>query len=169
MRQQHLFEVFSNAIQARQNCAEKMDGLNPNAVTADVPMSENQWHQTKEWFDTWTERAKQLCKDFMPHGSGIDNGVQIDLDHSHADKLVFHTAYHHMNDAGYYDGWTEHTVTVTPSLSNRYNIRIGGRNRNDIKDYLHEEFDYSLCKMIEWSETEEKYVACVVECYVPAY
>jgi len=35
MRQQHLFEVLSNAIQARKNCAKKMDKVNPqNGVDA---------------------------------------------------------------------------------------------------------------------------------------
>jgi hypothetical protein len=48
-----------------------------------------------------------------------------------------------MNDTGYYDGWTEHTVTVTPSFSG-INIRVSGRNRNDIKDYIHETFSYAL-------------------------
>ena len=42
-----------------------------------------------------------------------------------------------------YDGWTEHTVTVTPSFSG-FNMRISGRNRNDIKDHMHETFYSAL-------------------------
>ena len=49
-----------------------------------------------------------------------------------------------MNENGYYDGWTEHTVTVTPSLQHAFSLRISGRNRNDIKDMMHESFNYAL-------------------------
>ena len=49
-----------------------------------------------------------------------------------------------MNENGYYDGWTEHTVTVTPALSGEFHLRISGRNRNDIKDMIHESFDHLL-------------------------
>jgi hypothetical protein len=45
-----------------------------------------------------------------------------------------------MNDVGYYDGWTEHTVTVTGSLTSGYKMTISGRDRNDIKEYLYETF-----------------------------
>jgi hypothetical protein len=51
-----------------------------------------------------------------------------------------------MTEGGMYDGWTEHTVVVTPSLAFGINIRITGRNRNDIKDYLHDVFHEALTK-----------------------
>ena len=149
MRQQRLFEVLSIAIEARHNC-------------------ETREPRNEEWFVRWTERIEQLCKEFMPCGSGIDNGTTIDLERSHADKLVFNTHYHHMNEGGYYDGWTDHTVTVTPSLSRAYHIRIGGRDRSQIKDHLHEEFEYALCTIVEWDTAKEQYVRAVTECYVPA-
>ncbi len=96
-----------------------------------------------EWFDKHTETINKLV-DKLPSGSGFDNGTKIDLDASHADKLVFYTSYHHSNESGMYDGWTDHTVTVTPSLVNGFNLRISGRNRNDIKEMMYEEFDYAL-------------------------
>jgi hypothetical protein len=83
-----------------------------------------------------------LIKQHLPSGSGFDNGTAIDVSKSHAEKLVFTTSFHHMNDGGY-DGWTDHTVTVTPSFQG-INIRISGRNRNDIKDAIHEAFDVAL-------------------------
>jgi hypothetical protein len=49
-----------------------------------------------------------------------------------------------MNDSGYYDGWTEHVVTVTPSFIGGFNIRVSGRNRNDIKGYIAESFHHIL-------------------------
>jgi hypothetical protein len=80
----------------------------------------------------------------LPHGAGFDAGTSLDESQSHADKVIFHTSFHHMNDAGYYDGWTEHTVTVTPSLIHGINLRVSGRNRNEIKDHIAESFDYIL-------------------------
>lgn len=96
-----------------------------------------------EWFEKHTARLTELL-DEMPSGSGVDSGTKLDLDASTEDKLVFTTAFHHMNDGGYYDGWTNHIVVVTPSLQHGFNLRITGSNRNDIKDYLHELFATAL-------------------------
>lgn len=97
-----------------------------------------------EWRDKHEDAIGNLCREFLPSGSGFDAGSHIDLDASHAEKLVFTTSYHHMNDNGYYDGWTEHTVTVTPSFIGGFNIRVSGRNRNDIKGYIAESFHHIL-------------------------
>lgn len=75
----------------------------------------------------------------LPSGSGLDTGVKLDLDRSSAEKLVFDTEFHHLNENGYYDGWTQHTVTVTPSFDG-FNLKISGRDRNGIKDYLYDLF-----------------------------
>lgn len=53
---------------------------------------------------------------------------------------MFETSVHHMNPDGYYDGWTEHTVTVTPSFIGRFDLKVSGRDRNGIKDYIAEVF-----------------------------
>ena len=74
----------------------------------------------------------------MPSGSGFDSGTKFDFDKSTPNKLVFQTSYHHMNQNGYYDGWTEHTITVTPSLQFGFDAVIGGRDRNGWKEYAYE-------------------------------
>lgn len=84
----------------------------------------------------------------LPSGSGFDSGTELDWNRSTEDKLVFTTAFHHMNDSGMYDGWTRHNVTVTPSFHHGCNITVSGQNRNDIKDYIAEIFHFAL--------TEEK-------------
>jgi hypothetical protein len=76
-----------------------------------------------------------------PSGSGIDGELKIDYYASKADRLVLKTAFHHMDCAGGYDGWTYHELIVTPSLQFGINIRITGRDRKDIKEYLAEVFD----------------------------
>lgn len=98
----------------------------------------------KEWLEKHTEKLEKLVENHMPSGSGIDSGTKIDLDESTAEKLVFTCGYHHMNDGGYYDGWTEHKVIVTPSLTYGFNLRLTGKDRNQIKDYLGETYSYAL-------------------------
>lgn len=119
----YLYSELAAAVDARCHCAST-----PN----------------NEWLDKHTERIEKLVKQHMPHGSGFDSGTTLDLDASHGDKLVFRTSFHHMNENGYYDGWTEHAITVTPSLQFGYRIRVSGRNRNEIKDMIHESFDVAL-------------------------
>jgi hypothetical protein len=53
-----------------------------------------------------------------------------------------------MNDGGYYDGWTEHTVILTASLTSGFDIKITGRDKNSIKDHLYETFSLALQKEI---------------------
>ena len=122
-REHKIYQELSVAIQARKNCQQS------NNV---------------EWFDRWTERIADLSE-LLPSGSGFDNGTKVDLDASHADKLVLHTAFHHMHESGMYDRWTDHTVIVTPSFRG-INMRITGRDYRGIKDYMREEFDIALCQ-----------------------
>jgi hypothetical protein len=124
-----LFEVLASSIEARAHCVKSGN---------------------TEWFWKHGETAEQLTADHMPSGSGVDSGTTIDLDKSTADKIVFHTSYHHMNDGGYYDGWTEHDVIVTPSLASGFNIKVTGRDRNGIKDYLGDLFYESLVSEVDW-------------------
>lgn len=89
----------------------------------------------REWKLTHKLRVEQLVSEHMPSGAGFDDGTKFDFDKSTPEKLVFYTSFHHMNDYGSYDGWTDHVVTVTPSFIG-VNIRISGRNRKDIKEYI---------------------------------
>jgi hypothetical protein len=101
------------------------------------------------WRESWKDEIYKLVKNHMPSGSGIDSGVELDFEKSTGEKLVFNTSYHHMNEVGMYDGWTEHQVIVTASLVHGITLRITGRNRNDIKDYLHDVFHEALMKEID--------------------
>lgn len=92
--------------------------------------------------------ANDIVRECMPSGAGIDNGTTLDFEASRPDRLVFNTSFHHMSDVGYYDGWTEHTVIVTPSLALGFEIRITGRDRNEIKDYLTDLYHCALGETI---------------------
>lgn len=84
----------------------------------------------------------------LPSGSGINCGTTIDYPLSTENKIVLLTSFHHMDDVGMYDGWTEHKLTITPTFTG-FNIAITGRNRNDIKDYLCDVYSASLRTEIE--------------------
>lgn len=97
-----------------------------------------------EWENRHADAIEEICKNEMPSGSGIDSGTKFDFERSTPDKLVFNVSYHHMNDGGYYDGWTEHNITVRPSLAFGFELSISGPNRNDIKEYLSQTYSLAL-------------------------
>lgn len=99
---------------------------------------------------THRERLDTLCKNYLPSGSGFDNGTSLS-DESKPERLVFSTGFHHMTE-GMYDGWTNHSVVVTPSLMFGLNLRVTGRNRNEIKEYIAEVFGYDLEQEIKEGE-----------------
>jgi hypothetical protein len=104
-----------------------------------------------EWKRKHEDRIDDLVFRYMPRGGGWDSGTKFDLATSSPDKLVFRGSYHHMNDAGSYDGWTDHDVIVRPSLANGFRLNITGRDRNGIKEYLYEIFDVAL-RTTGWRE-----------------
>jgi hypothetical protein len=97
-----------------------------------------------EWKDKHTENLELLLADLLPSGSGFDTRTILLWNESHEGKLVFETEFHHMNDTGYYTCWTKHKVIITPSLSNDFSLRVTGRDKNQIKDYIAETFEFSL-------------------------
>ena len=132
-----LYVEMASLVQARLNCITK---------------------NNQEWKEKHEERLLELCKEYMPRGSGFDAGTKLDFDKSTGDKLVFNTSFHHMNEQGSYDGWTEHSVTVKASLQFGFELTIGGRDRNDIKDYIGERFQYALgCQ--DWKLSDEPVAA----------
>jgi hypothetical protein len=122
-----LVQVIASIVEARRNCIK----------------SGNQEWQVKH------EETLKRVQNELPQGSGIDCGTRIDLDASTADKVVLVADFHHMDQNGSYDGWTEHTITVRPSFINQVEITISGRNRNDIKTYLGEVFHQVLTHTID--------------------
>lgn len=93
-----------------------------------------------EWLARHESDLNELVENYLPSGSGFDNGTKFNWEESNRNKLVFDTAFHHMDENGYYDGWTEHKVIITPDLLFGFNIKITGRNRNDIKEYINQVF-----------------------------
>lgn len=91
----------------------------------------------------WAPKVQDFIDEVMgtaPSGSGIDCGTELLEDECSPTKLVFNMSFHHMNEPGYYDGWSEHQVIIKPTFGG-FDMRITGRDRNDIKDYLGEVYD----------------------------
>jgi len=156
----YLYSELSAVVEARLICIRKNqrmvveDGRWQARRKPDTEIDQN----AAVWEDTHEATIAHLVDDLMPSGSGFDNGTRIDLDRSHAEKLVFTTSYHHMNDGGYYDGWTDHVITVTPSFRG-VNIRVSGRNRNGLADIVFDTFDHALKTEVEWDKASERWYA----------
>jgi len=117
-----VYQHLANCVQAYNNCKRE---------------------NKTDWMDKWEREINAIVEDFFPHGSGFDSETTLNLDESTGEKLVFETQYHHMS-YGMYDGWTEHTITVKPSLVFGFHIKISGKDRNGIKDYIREMFSSAL-------------------------
>jgi len=117
------YQQIASSFQARINCEKS---------------------NNREWFDRHTETIENIVKEHFPSGSGFDCGTRFEFDKSTPEKLVFFTEFHHMDESGFYDGWTQHEVIVKPVLAFGFTIRVTGKDRNDIKDYIAECFDGAL-------------------------
>jgi hypothetical protein len=120
-----LYQRLATLVTARLNCIASASG-------------------NDEWRGKHEDEIGRLAKEHLPSGSGFDSGTILDLRKSKPNKLVLQTAFHHMDEHGGYDGWTSHAVTVTPDLVSGFDLKIHGRNRNDIKDYIAELFSHVL-------------------------
>lgn len=122
-RTQPLYKRLASALQAIENCAKSGNA---------------------EWQARHDDTIKNLCRDYLPCGGGFDSGTTFNFDDSKPQRLVLQTSFHHMNEHGYYDGWTEHAVIITPCLFSEFNVDVRGRDRSGIKDHIAETFAQAL-------------------------
>ena len=118
-------------------------------VSAVVARANCEKNGNTEWEIRHRKRIEVLCARLLPSGSGLDNGCQFDLGASNEKQLVIHTAFHHMNDMGMYDGWTNHTVRVRASLLSEIDVTVSGRDRNGVKDYIGDRFDFAMRELVD--------------------
>jgi hypothetical protein len=121
--QQTVIQALATAIGARLNCLKSGNG---------------------EWCDRWGDRIETIRREALLSGSGFDGGTALYLGTSTSDAIRFGVSFHHMDESGMYDGWSDHTVTATPSFVHQVELTISGRNRNDIKDYIAESMHAAL-------------------------
>jgi hypothetical protein len=120
-------------------------------VIREIASAVQAWKNCKatnnSWADNWDERLDWLESNALPSGSGFDSGTKIDCERTKGDVVVLTTSYHHMNDNGYYCGWTKHVITVRPTFDG-ISIKISGRDRNQFKDYAYQTFEQSLSEEV---------------------
>lgn len=90
------------------------------------------------------EATIEAIQRLLPSGSGIDSGTTIELEKCSRNRIVLSLGFHHMNDSGMYDGWTQHRITLRPDLLFDFDLHISGPNRNDIKEYLGQTYEFAL-------------------------
>lgn len=118
--------------------------------------------------ELWRHRCAFSIREIMmnaPSGGGIDYPIQLaDFDYSgdyapaeyKGGPLRFIVDFHHMDESGGYDGWTRHIVTVRAHLSLDFIVTISGRDKNGIKDYLADVFNYWLSQSVfRWDDYTE--------------
>jgi hypothetical protein len=99
------------------------------------------------WAEKHAATLQRLAKE-LPSGSGIDCGTEVDQ-RSTADRIVLTLSFHHMNESGMYSGWTSHEIIITPSFIGRFSLRITGRDRNQIKEYLSDVYSHALSVIVD--------------------
>ena len=87
------------------------------------------------------EEQLEKIEKMLPHGSGFDNGTKIV--EATRQRIVFETSFHHMDENGYYCGWTEHRVIIKADLLYGYVVQVSGVNKRGIKEYIRDVF-YAL-------------------------
>lgn len=122
-----IYHIYSCAV-ARDNCTDT---------------------NNSDWYDRHDARLYALVNEFLPSGSGFDNGTSL-LDWCNRKQRVrFKTSFHHMNDVGIYCGWTDHIITVRPAFDG-LTVDVGGRNANGIKGYIQNVFYTVLSSKIDF-------------------
>ena len=95
----------------------------------------------------WAKRTKELSllQKLLPNGKGIREreGLAVILLESTKKRIVIDTTYWHTNNS---DERTSHQVIITPSFEGEINIRITGKNKDNVKEYLHDIFREALMK-----------------------
>ena len=118
-----LYKAIATAVDSRARCAARGNS---------------------KWEQRWVTRLEYIENNLLPSGSGIDAGTDIERPDNFKGTIKLYVAFHHMNNAGMYDGWTDHVVTIKPSLLSDFDLTISGRNRKDIKSYLADLFSEIL-------------------------
>lgn len=134
-----VYKLIAQRLQAYLNCIDR--------IAIDAKQS-----GPHEWRNKHASAVNELTENFMPSGSGIDCGTKFNWEESNPQRLVFNFSFHHMNEGGMYDGWTEHKLVVKADLTSNFDLKITGRNRNQIKEYLYEVYDSALTEQISWTK-----------------
>jgi len=103
-----------------------------------------------DWQSKNLDKIEETLLDALPHGCGIDYDWVFEI---LPNKIICSNSYHVMNDGGYYDGFIDFVVVIKTehrTIHKQLDYKISGRFGSkyaDIKDYLYQTIDYSLCEL----------------------
>ena len=95
---------------------------------------------SQDHIDKAKDALRHIERNILPSGSGFDAGTKVLIDECKENKIVLGTDFHHMSEVGYYDGWTDHKIVITPCLRFGFDMRISGRDKRNIKEYIADVF-----------------------------
>ena len=99
-------------------------------------------------YENCVEKAEDLVKKHFPSGSGFDSGTIIVWDKCKHNKIALRADFHHMDDNGYYCGWSEHEVIIVPSFTFGFDLHVTGKNKRGIKEHIEDTMHYVLQKEV---------------------
>lgn len=102
-----------------------------------------------EWLEKWSDELDRIEIEILPYGSGFNAGCKVMIGSCSDNKLVIKADFHHMNQNGYYSGWGEYSVIVKPSLRFGFTLKVTGRDRDGIKEYIANVFHELLDKEVK--------------------
>lgn len=135
-----VYQKLSSLLSALNNCQNKIES---HCLTIQEAINCNTCVNAQKWLEIHQENIDKIIQMF-PKGSGFDCGTEFNQFLSTPEKLIFITEFHHLNEYGFYTGWTRHKITVKPSLQFDFKININGKNKNNIKNYIVECFEQIL-------------------------
>lgn len=103
-----LYQKISSLISSRNNCLK---------------------NNNNEWYEKYTEKIEEITNKYFPSGSGFNGFYSFNLENSTPERLVFLCEYQHMNENGYYDGWSTLKVVIKPSLQFGFTFKLTGIQR----------------------------------------
>lgn len=85
----------------------------------------------------------KFCDKYLPHGSGFDSGIKVNVEKSRADKIVLDVPYRPMDENGFYKAWVQYTCIVTPTFEG-IDLVTKGRDNNGLREYVDETMYHAL-------------------------
>lgn len=143
MKPEPLYRVIARTLQARANCIAE-----GKAYIAARLMHE--------------DNLRDIERNLLPSGSGIDNGCKLEMPDEYDGTFTMTFGYHHMDENGFYCGWTQHAIAVRPSLVSDFDLDMESDledfdDRDDLEDYLAQVFDYTLSRPVQWDQERKAY------------
>lgn len=95
-----------------------------------------------DWSAAHQERIDHVLGKWLPHGSGFDQTPELAEDATKPGVVVLKVPYHHMNEHGFYDGWSVYTVRACATFDG-HDVRVTGGRKAE-HDYIAEQYRHAL-------------------------